>query len=340
VKQFIKDQIAIKLVSRSKKREFSFTGLESKHCEKNIESFNDSSYFAGISDEGYSFVTRMSFRVDKPNENWLMINIPEEGVFGFENMNLPEGEGFKQGELEYICIEPGKKWNLLYNGKINNNSINLNLNWDASAPIVVFDKTATSAKQIGKQIAKEKWSRHFFKKLKELGQVHYEQPGNISGTIEWNGLEHNLNFTGIRDHSWGVRNWEDWDRHFWILGILEDGRFFNFSLISYSFVKNLQAAFIFNKTEYKTIYKIPHFGEIQMDGLMPKDLSFEVMEEKGGEKKMMSLEMKEFFPFHMDGKYYLRQAKSNFIYDGVKGVGIAEMGINLKNYEIDVDSTY
>ncbi|NOY51264.1 MAG: hypothetical protein GXO88_11985 [Chlorobi bacterium] len=340
MKQFIKDQIAIKLVSRGKKREFSFTGLESKHCEKDIKAFNDSSYFAGISKEGYSFVTRMSFRVDKPNENWLMINIPGEGVYGFENLSLKEGRGFKQGDLEYICIEPAKKWRLLYNGTINNHGLRLDLNWDASSPIVVFDKTGTSAKQVGKQIAKEKWTKGFFKKLRELDQVHYEQAGIISGTFQWKGIARNLSFVGIRDHSWGVRNWEDWDRHFWILGLLDDGRFFNFSLISYGFVKNLQAAFIFDKTNYKTIYKIPYFDEIQMDSLMPKELSFDVMEEKGGKKKLMTLEMKDFFPFQMDNNYYLRQARSNFMYDGVKGVGIAEMGVNLKNYEIDVDSTY
>jgi len=38
--------------------------------------------------------------------------------------------------------------------------------------------------------------------------------------------------------------------------------------------------------------------------------------------------------------YYLRQAEAEFEYDGVKGVGIAEMGVNLKNYDIDLDFTY
>jgi len=54
----------------------------------------------------------------------------------------------------------------------------------------------------------------------------------------------------------------------------------------------------------------------------------------------MALEMKHFLPFHMDKNYYLRQAKADFTYDGVKGVGIVEMGINLNKYDIDVRTTY
>lgn len=344
MKQSIKSWLATKMVSRGKSRRFTEEELEVKHVDKSIKSFNDSSYYAGISKEGFTFVTRQAFRVDKPNENWMMVHIPGEGVFGFENNMMEEGEGFKQDSLEYICKKPGNKWHIKYDGILPQNrkqgNLKLDLNWKGSAPLVVFDKVGTTAKQVGQQIAKEKWSSAFFKKLKELDQVHYEQAGKLDGTFEWNGKNHKLDFIGVRDHSWGARNWEDWDRHFWLLGLLEDGRFFNFSLISYKFVKNLQAAFIFDSGDYKTIYKIPNFQEIEMDGLMPKSLSFDVQEEENGSLKNMSLEMKQFFPFHMDKDYYLRQAKADFVYDGVKGVGIAEMGVNLKTYKIDVGSTH
>ncbi len=73
---------------------------------------------------------------------------------------------------------------------------------------------------------------------------------------------------------------------------------------------------------------------------MPKKLAFDVQEVKGGPVKNLSLNMLNFFPFHMDEVYYLRQAEAEFEYDGVKGVGIAEMGINLNKYDVDVKSTY
>jgi hypothetical protein len=39
--------------------------------------------------------------------------------------------------------------------------------------------------------------------------------------------------------------------------------------------------------------------------------------------------MQEFFPFTMDEVYSIRQAKAVFEYDGVKGVGIVEMGLKI-----------
>ena len=344
MKDLLKKILAVYMVRRGKKREFTPEQLEVKHVDKSKKSFNDSSYFAGISKEGYTFVTRQGFRVDKPNENWMMVSIPGEGVWGFENRELKEGSGFKQGKLEYLCKKPGENWKVKFDGKLprgkEDAELKMNLDWKGVAPIVIFDKVGTTPLQVGKQLAKEKWTSHFFKKLKEIDQVHYEQAGTLSGSFSWKGVTQKLDFVGVRDHSWGVRNWEDWDRHFWLLGLLEDGRFFNFSLISYNFVENLQAAFIFNIDGYKTIYRIPSFDELNLDPMLPKSMSFDVQEVKNGPKKHLSLRMLNFFPFHMDEVYYLRQAETEFEYDGVKGVGIAEMGANLNKYNIDVSSTY
>ncbi len=336
----LKNFLIYQKIKNKKSREFSLTELEKKHRTENVRSFNDSSYFAGISKEGYTFVTRQAFRVDKYNENWMMVHIPGEGVFGFENRELEEGEEFRQGNIAYICEKPGEEWKVTYEGPLpqgeKSGLLKLDLKWKGVAPLVVFDKVGTTYKQVGDQIAKEKWNGKFFKKLRELDQVHYEQAGKMTGKFEWNGKSIDTEFIGVRDHSWGVRNWEDWSRHFWLLGLLEDGRFFNFSMISYNFVKNLQAAFIYDYDHYKTMYKIPNFDEIKMDGLMPHSLSFDVQKEKNGPFKNVSLEMKQFFPFHMDKDYYLRQAKADFIYDGVKGVGIAELGVNLIEYGRDI----
>ena len=342
--RLLKEIIAVYMTKRGKKREFTFDELEVKHVKPEVPSFNDSSYFAGVSKDGISFVTRQAFRVDKPNENWMMVHIPGEGVWGFENRPLKEDEGFKQGSLEYRCIKPGEKWKISFDGMLPKGkeqaNLKLDMNWTGASPIVVFDKVGTTALQVGKQIAAEKWDTAFFKKLRELDQVHYEQAGTLKGIIEWKGTKHTLECAGVRDHSWGVRNWEDWDRHFWLLGLLEDGRFFNFSLISYSFVKNLQAAFIYDTNGYKTIYKLPKLEEMKMESPMPKTLQFEVQEEKGSKLKLLSLQMEAFFPFFMDEFYYLRQSKAHFEYDGVKGIGLAEMGINLNNHELDVSKTH
>ena len=37
---------------------------------------------------------------------------------------------------------------------------------------------------------------------------HYEQPGSIAGVLEVDGRRHALAGRGLRDHSWGVRDWQ------------------------------------------------------------------------------------------------------------------------------------
>jgi hypothetical protein len=331
------------LVNSGKKRQNYLNDMEIKHSEPWRKGFNDSSYFAGISADGISFVSRLAFRVDKPNENWLKVFIPGEGVWGFENKLMPEGDAFKQGSMEYTCIEPGKKWKISYNGLVEKDAseekLQLELYWESTGSIVDFDKAGTTTSQVGRQIAAEKWNPSFFKKLKELKQVHYEQAGIISGFILWRNKKIEVRLTGVRDHSWGIRNWEDWDRHFWLIGVLEDARFFNFSQISYSFVKCLKAGFLSKGNFQKTIFRIPDFEEIKFDSLFPKKISFGVEEFKG-EIAPLHINLKTFFPFKMDEIYYIRQAAAEFEYNGVKGIGIAEMGANLHNYDIDISSTY
>lgn len=343
MKQFIKDRVAISMISRGKKRQNYLNDMEVKHCDTSRKGFNDSSYFAGISLDGISFVSRLAFRVDKPNENWLKIFFPGEGVWGFENRQMPEGEKLSQGSLEYVCLEPGKIWKISYDGLVFNGlaeeKLKLDLVWNSANSIIDFDKVGTTAQQVGKQVAAEKWNSGFFAKLKELKQVHYEQSGIITGTVFWKNKKIEVDLKGIRDHSWGVRNWQDWDRHFWFLGLLEDGRFFNFSQISYSFVKSLKAGFICENENQKTIYRIPFFEEIRFENLFPKKIEFQIEEEKG-RLVPLSVDMKTFFPFKMDDLYYIRQAAAVFEYDGIKGIGIAEMGANMNNYEFDIASTY
>ena len=68
MKQFLKNFGALRFVKNGNNKKFTVEELESKHEETSITHYNDSIYFAGISEEGMSFVTRMSFRNKKLNE--------------------------------------------------------------------------------------------------------------------------------------------------------------------------------------------------------------------------------------------------------------------------------
>ncbi|MCK5807382.1 hypothetical protein KAH37_00205 [bacterium] len=327
----LKRFLANQMVKHKKKRAISLSILETKQSDSEVLDYNDSSYFAGLSRDGFSFVTRQSFRTNRSNENWLKVDIPGFGVWGFENRKMEEGEGFVQGNLKYQCQKPGEEWTISYDGPVFQNGeereIKINLQWKSMTPIMDFDKEGTSPKQVASQLAKERWSLYFFRKLKEIHTVHYEQGGEITGTIQWREKEFSVKLKGVRDHSFGRRNWNDWERHIWFLGILDDGRFFNVSVIDYRFVKNLKAGFIFSNGKYTTFAQTPSFDELDLEEILPSELSLEVKSELNGEKIVIKTEMQQFFSFDMDGVYHIREAKSEFHYGSVKGIGIAEMGI-------------
>ena len=333
MKQFLKNFRALRLVKSSRSKAVSIEEMESKHLQTSISHFSDSIYFSGITEEGMTFVTRMSFRNKKLNENWLKIHIPGEGVWGFENRGMIEGEGFEQGKLKYVCEKPGKVWRIIFEGPVFQGKkyyqITFDLKWKSNLPLVNFEDNGVSSDQLAFQIAKQEWDWWFTKQLKALSRGHYEQAGEIKGVITWKRKKHKVQMKAVRYHSFGRLNWKDWERHLWFSGLLEDGRMFHTGIVDYHLINDLKSGFVSDKKTVITFVKTPAFHQLDFDSDSLPEFSFKVKEKEGEAEKMVKVEMLEFFPFVMDEKYSIRQAKAVFEYDGVKGVGIVEMGLKI-----------
>ena len=334
MKQFLKNFRALRLVKSGKNKKLTIEELESKQAKPTIAHYTDSIYFAGISEEGITFVTRMSFRNKKLNGNWLKIHIPGEGVWGFENRGMIEGEGFEQGKLKFICEKPGKVWRIIFEGPVFQGKkyyqINIDLKWKSSIALVNFEDNGISSDQLAFQIAKQEWNWWFTKQLKALLRGHYEQAGEIKGTITWKRKKHKVQMKAIRYHSFGRLNWKDFERHFWFTGLLDDGRMFHSGIVDYNVVSDLKSGFLMDGEKVITFVKTPDFKGLSFSKDVSTDFSFTVKAGAGEADKMVQVEMQEFFPFLMDEVYSIRQAKAAFTYDGVKGVGIVEMGLKVK----------
>jgi len=118
MKQTLKHILAVYKVKRSRHRAKSHNNQEVKYINKHFPAYSDDLFFVGISKEGFAFMTRLAFRANNKNENWLALNIPGKGTWSFENLSLPEGEGYKQGGLEYACGEGGERWKIKFDGKL------------------------------------------------------------------------------------------------------------------------------------------------------------------------------------------------------------------------------
>ena len=340
MKQALKQFLARQMIKHRKNRRDSVSELERLHTQQKTPGYNDSIYFSGWQTDGLSFVTRQAFRSDKPNENWLKIHIPGEGTWGFENRDLPAGNGFAQGKLEYLSEIPGKHWILKYNGPIFKDNLEedilLNISWEGIGPVIDFDREGALLKNTARRIAAEPWNSNFFRKLKELYKVHYEQAGTVRGKIVWQGKEVPLTGHGVRDHSFGRRSWEGWERHIWFLGVLEDGHSLNASRLYYDFLKDLKAGYLGDASALVTMADLPSFGDLALKEPLPAETELPLQIRPGEKEKLLKVKMKAFFPFLMDNTYHIRQALAHFKLDGVPGMGIAEMGINVEKYGMDL----
>ncbi|KAK3108445.1 hypothetical protein FSP39_008087, partial [Pinctada imbricata] len=163
----------------------------------------DSVYFGGMSDSGTRFAIRMARRHNRCAEIWLVLEIPGIGVLEHPvhpdtHVTNTSTNQYNAGGLRIEMIEPMKKWRVSFNGL---------LRWKATTDPFNFDSDI-DAGVLADGLAKEKWTREFFRVLRSEHQTHYEQWGELSGKLSVEG--HNEQFirlTCVRDHSIGVRDW-------------------------------------------------------------------------------------------------------------------------------------
>ena len=61
---------------------------------------------------------------------------------------------------------------------------------------------------VARAMSREPWSKEYFDRLKAAHQNHYEQFGDVKGTIEVDDEVHNLDVQVMKDHTHGsIRDW-------------------------------------------------------------------------------------------------------------------------------------
>lgn len=310
--------------------------IESKHI-KELDFYNDSSYFNGIDGKGNFFLSRMSFRFNRPNEHWLEFYTEKWGLLRRIKPLGAEGDDFQQGNLRFERIKPLQKWKITYNGMMMSDAqehhVCIDLLYEAKTPIIDFqhamilDTTASA-------IAQQPWSSGFFNQLKEIKKMHFEQGGMLDGTISVDGVSEEYSFYSMRDHSWGIRRWDDWKRHTWMCGMLENGDCINVSLIKYNFLGQLAAGFYIKSGTVHFLRKFPDFEEFAQNPLFPEEAQLDV-EFENNIKIRLNWERKYYVPYDMDnGKYKIYEGISEGRIDNNKVHMVTEFGFNPKQYEL------
>ncbi|XP_072169150.1 rifampicin phosphotransferase-like [Diadema setosum] len=309
----------------------------------------NSVYAWGISPTGEWLVTKVELHPRGCKSCWFILGLP-----GIGNLVLPQypdcvvlkgdkGSGFRAGGLHMEVVEPMRLWRISFNGlckvgfQENTKSksdrplihVRFSFMWAAFTPIFNFD-TDLSAWQNGANVAREIWSREFFHKLKGMHQTHYEQYGVFRGIVKVEGQEERLiTMRGIRDHSFGVRDWAAFYCYVLHFAVLEDGCSLQVGVFSIpGYLSHLSVGYLFMPNGVKCPLKTVDISLPKlMPGNQPPDKYSFTFQVEDGRTFWVRVEAESNPVFYMGPRWEVKihERKAKFTVNGIKGWGISEI---------------
>jgi hypothetical protein len=265
---------------------------------------------------------------------------------------LAEKDLFSPGEITPLsveCITAGKEIRLKYQGNLKPGRLgskgyepdpdapaiqaDLDLRFYGTVPAFEFSRHMAT-EPVARALSREKFTKEFQAALAENHQVHYEQLGYVTGTVT---LEsRNIDFDRIpafRDHSYGKRDWNYMDRHNWFSGVLENGDYFQSSMVRYPAIRELQTGFYISREGNQEGQPICLKSQTSMDDLpltggALEAFSFSV-EYLDGSTRKFECNLDFAMPFsHGGGLFVINEGVAEFRVNGIRGRGITEFGFN------------
>ena len=168
------------------------------------EQWSDSFYFGGGDGQGLAFYSRIGRRPNEGvTEGALGIWLPGQGfLLSFARTSADDDLGIAAGPVTFDCNVPLVLWELRFDGagRLFERAEHIATARDDYRKVPVTGTLRFTA-----------WGDplEFASGLTQgVATRHYEQPGSIAGVLEVDGRRHGLAGRGMRDHSWGVRDWQ------------------------------------------------------------------------------------------------------------------------------------
>jgi hypothetical protein len=205
---------------------------------------------------------------------------------------------------------------------------NTNLLFTGNHPIYEFEKSY-DIRTIANAIAAEKWTKKFFQQMKNTQMIHYEQTGNLTGTILLDETPVKVNMPGRRGHSFGSFNWDNRVRHFRMTGTSFEGFHWSVTSIQWKFMKCLTVGFITHPDgSTDAIVDCPDKDAILNEKMSPDHGKISMITRSGKIHQLEFLRKNEFNYLH-DGKYGVKLGIGECRFDGADGLGLVEFGYDL-----------
>jgi hypothetical protein len=171
------------------------------HAPGPEEQWSDSLYFGG-GDGRTTLYTRIGRRPNEGKvEGALGIWAPD-GRFVLAFGRTPDGEQIAAGAVAYECALPFELWRISVSGVGRSY---------ARAEDLALAPDRYQEVELGGELRFTAWTEPVTFASGLTGAVahhHYEQPGSLAGVLEIEGERVAIAGRGVRDHSWGVRDWQ------------------------------------------------------------------------------------------------------------------------------------
>jgi len=207
-----------------------------------------------------------------------------------------EGKKFSLGSLDYLRLEPLKKWQLIYSGEmfdiddsrklpeLNLDSLKLqdvevDLVFEGVAPCINF--LNADSRSLAEMIVKAGTSLKDLQQVSKISSEHYEQTGRVNGTIKIGNREISFSGGGIRDHSWGPREWAAPRLWRWLSCHFDEELSFNLTRIAIASV-DVFNGFVTREGINYPLRRAALEEELEEDGVTQKSLRF-LIEDVGGQ---------------------------------------------------------
>ncbi|KAJ0177157.1 hypothetical protein K1T71_007166 [Dendrolimus kikuchii] len=302
----------------------------------------DAVYFNGMSQNGDAVICGLARRPKKTCDTFVYLKVAGYDLLlspmlpdtYIQQTMLEEGEYKVQG-LEIVKFIPMRTWKIMYKGdmKPKSNSdkkitVEMNLTWSAHWSPFNFD-WQISPSCMAADLAREQWSRDYFKLLTKYHQSHYEQMGYLKGTVLIDGKEHTLNMPCIRDHSFGhVRDWKTFHRYVLHFMFLENGDCLAVGSVSQPvLLSHLTIGYVCRASDQKVVpitysdFKLYHHGENQ---ILPRDYGFVFVADGNTYSVKVQVNDEDTFFMGKEKEVKLYERWSTVEVNGIKGWGCLE----------------
>jgi len=284
------------------------------------EQWSDSFYFGGGDGRGLAFYSRIGRRPNEGKvEGALGVWLPGEG-FLLSFGRAKDASEIACGAVSFRCLDPLVLWELRLEGqgRLFERAEHVGTNRDRYRTV-----------DVGGWLRFTSWHPplSFRSGLAEwVATDHYEQPGSIAGVIEAGDGRWPLAGNGLRDHSWGVRDWQQVPFWRWFGMVVDPDNFAMVNNVGLSGGGEAAGGFVMRKGEIAPVASCDTDSELDMRHGWQRRFEARVTDDLGRETVLHgeALEVAPLRQRRAGRVTFVNEALTEYRWEDRRAIGISE----------------